>query len=76
LWFCGDGGSHFNQEQLSTSTVTSINLGSGLIAGICAAIISQPADTLLSKINKQKVHFHIVNRVLTARALKEASRLV
>lgn len=34
--------------------VTSINLGSGLIAGVTAAIISQPADTLLSKINKQK----------------------
>ncbi|KAL7754447.1 mitochondrial phosphate carrier protein [Sorochytrium milnesiophthora] len=42
------------KEQLSNSTITSINLGSGLIAGIAAAIISQPADTLLSKINKTK----------------------
>jgi len=42
------------KEQLSNGTVTAVNLGSGLIAGICAAIISQPADTLLSKINKQK----------------------
>jgi solute carrier family 25 phosphate transporter 3 len=42
------------KDQMSNGTVTSINLGAGLIAGICAAIISQPADTLLSKINKTK----------------------
>jgi len=29
---------------------TGINLGSGLIAGFAAAIVSQPADTMLSKI--------------------------
>lgn len=33
---------------------TTINLGSGLIAGLAAAVISQPADTMLSKINKTK----------------------
>jgi solute carrier family 25 (mitochondrial phosphate transporter), member 3 len=33
---------------------TGINLGSGLMAGFAAAIISQPADTMLSKINKTK----------------------
>lgn len=42
------------KEELSNGTITAVNLGSGLISGICAAIISQPADTLLSKINKQK----------------------
>jgi solute carrier family 25 phosphate transporter 3 len=42
------------KNQLSNSSITTINLGSGLIAGAAAAIISQPADTLLSKINKQK----------------------
>ena len=42
------------KDQLSNSTITTVNLGSGLAAGACAAIISQPADTLLSKINKQK----------------------
>lgn len=42
------------KDQLSPGTVTTVNLGSGVIAGTCAAIISQPADTLLSKINKQK----------------------
>lgn len=40
------------KSQMSSGTVTSINLASGLIAGIAAAIISQPADTLLSKVNK------------------------
>ncbi|KAI9164521.1 mitochondrial phosphate carrier protein [Blastocladiella emersonii ATCC 22665] len=42
------------KEQLSSGTVTSVNLGAGLIAGMAAAVISQPADTLLSKINKSK----------------------
>jgi len=42
------------KEQLSPSTVTAVNLGSGLGAGFVAAIISQPADTLLSKVNKTK----------------------
>lgn len=42
------------KAQLSSSQQTSINLGAGLIAGLAAAVISQPADTLLSKINKTK----------------------
>ncbi|WFD36500.1 mitochondrial phosphate carrier protein [Malassezia cuniculi] len=42
------------KESLSGSEATAYNLGSGLIAGFAAAIISQPADTLLSKINKTK----------------------
>ena len=33
---------------------TVYNLGSGLMAGFAAAIVSQPADTMLSKINKTK----------------------
>ncbi|KAJ5551917.1 hypothetical protein N7535_000141 [Penicillium sp. DV-2018c] len=41
-----------NKETLSDGAKTGINLGSGLIAGLAAAIISQPADTMLSKINK------------------------
>eukprot|EP00429_Kryptoperidinium_foliaceum_P129155 CAMPEP_0176283308 /NCGR_PEP_ID=MMETSP0121_2-20121125/51247_1 /TAXON_ID=160619 /ORGANISM="Kryptoperidinium foliaceum, Strain CCMP 1326" /LENGTH=127 /DNA_ID=CAMNT_0017623677 /DNA_START=30 /DNA_END=413 /DNA_ORIENTATION=+ len=31
---------------------TSVALGSGVIAGVVSAIISHPADTLLSKVNK------------------------
>lgn len=42
------------KASLSPSEATVYNLGSGLMAGFAAAIISQPADTLLSKINKNK----------------------
>lgn len=41
-----------DKENLSDSAKTGINLGSGLVAGLAAAIVSQPADTMLSKINK------------------------
>jgi len=37
---------------LSPNAKLSISLGSGIIAGFAAAILSQPADTLLSQINK------------------------
>lgn len=43
-----------DKKTASDGTQTLINLGSGLIAGFAAAIISQPADTMLSKINKTK----------------------
>ncbi|CAO3587259.1 unnamed protein product [Absidia cylindrospora] len=42
------------KEEISPSMLTVIDLNSGIIAGIAAALISQPADTLLSKINKEK----------------------
>ncbi|BFZ60746.1 mitochondrial phosphate carrier protein [Saitoella coloradoensis] len=41
-----------NKSEVSGSKATGINLSSGLIAGAAAAVVSQPADTLLSKINK------------------------
>jgi len=40
-------------DKCSKSLNMGISLGSGVIAGIAAAIISHPADTLLSKINKK-----------------------
>lgn len=43
-----------DKSTASDATQTAVNLGSGLIAGFAAAIISQPADTMLSKINKTK----------------------
>ncbi|GFF32332.1 mitochondrial phosphate carrier protein [Aspergillus udagawae] len=43
-----------DKSKLSNSAQTGVNLGSGLIAGFAAAIVSQPADTMLSKINKTK----------------------
>lgn len=39
--------------ELGTSTNLSIALLSGVIAGVASAIISHPADTLLSKVNKK-----------------------
>lgn len=39
-------------DQLGSGTNVAVSLGSGVIAGVAAAIISQPSDTLLSKINK------------------------
>lgn len=43
-----------DKSKLSNGAQTGVNLGSGLIAGFAAAVISQPADTMLSKINKTK----------------------
>ncbi|GHJ88831.1 hypothetical protein NliqN6_5233 [Naganishia liquefaciens] len=40
------------QAQLSEVKKLSITLGSGIVAGFAAAILSHPADTLLSQINK------------------------
>ena len=42
------------RSELSTGANTVVNLGSGIIAGCAAAIVSQPADTLLSKVHKTK----------------------
>lgn len=42
------------KAELSSGTATAVNLGAGIIAGCAAAIVSQPADTLLSKVNKTK----------------------
>ncbi|KAF3940653.1 Mitoferrin [Dactylella cylindrospora] len=43
-----------DKSTASDGLQTAVNLGSGLGAGFAAAIISQPADTMLSKINKTK----------------------
>jgi solute carrier family 25 (mitochondrial phosphate transporter), member 3 len=43
-----------DKSTASAGMQTTINLGSGLVAGLAAAVISQPADTMLSKINKTK----------------------
>merc|ERR1712037_883676 len=40
-------------ERMSKGGVLSVSLGSGVIAGVAAATISQPADGLLSKVNKK-----------------------
>jgi solute carrier family 25 phosphate transporter 3 len=38
--------------QMSSGENISVSLASGVVAGVAAAIVSHPADTLLSKINK------------------------
>ncbi|KAI8948824.1 mitochondrial phosphate carrier protein [Xylaria longipes] len=43
-----------DKSTVSSAGVTGINMGAGLIAGIAATLVSQPADTMLSKINKAK----------------------
>lgn len=42
-----------DRKTLGTGTKMGVSLTSGVIAGVAAAIISHPADTLLSKINKK-----------------------
>jgi len=44
--------SAFPKDKMSGGAQTGANLGAGLIAGFAAALVSQPADTMLSKINK------------------------
>jgi solute carrier family 25 phosphate transporter 3 len=43
------------KAEIRDSTKLLISLNSGIFAGICAAVVSQPADTVLSVINKTKV---------------------
>ena len=41
-----------NRDGAGKGTKLTVSLTSGVIAGVAAAVISHPADTLLSKINK------------------------
>ncbi|KAG9007737.1 Cu/Pi carrier [Tulasnella sp. 427] len=60
------------KSELTPGTLSALNLGSGLMAGFAAAIISQPADTLLSKINKTKA---LPGETVTGRLIKMAGQL-
>ncbi|EWC47160.1 mitochondrial phosphate carrier protein [Drechslerella stenobrocha 248] len=61
-----------DKSTASGATQTLVNLGSGLGAGFAAAIISQPADTMLSKINKTK---GLPGESTTSRLIKIAGEL-
>jgi solute carrier family 25 (mitochondrial phosphate transporter), member 3 len=63
---------YFPKEKMSNGMVTASNLGAGLVAGFAAAIISQPADTMLSKINKTK---GLPGESTTSRLIKIAGEL-
>ncbi|CAG7846806.1 Mitochondrial phosphate carrier protein AltName: Full=Mitochondrial import receptor; AltName: Full=Phosphate transport protein; Short=PTP; AltName: Full=mPic 1; AltName: Full=p32; Contains: RecName: Full=Mitochondrial phosphate carrier protein, N-terminally processed [Serendipita indica DSM 11827] len=60
------------KNELAPGTISSLNLGAGLVAGFAAAIISQPADTLLSKINKTSAK---PGETVTSRLVKMAGEL-
>ncbi|KAK0933307.1 mitochondrial phosphate carrier protein [Friedmanniomyces endolithicus] len=61
-----------DKSTASAGMNTAVNLGSGLIAGFAAAIVSQPADTMLSKINKTK---GLPGEGTTSRLIKIAKEL-
>lgn len=61
-----------DKDKASNGLKTAVNLGSGLIAGFAAAIVSQPADTMLSKINKTK---GLPGEGTTSRLIKIAKEL-
>jgi solute carrier family 25 phosphate transporter 3 len=61
-----------DKSKTSTGMQTVYNLGSGIIAGFAAAIISQPADTMLSRINKTK---GLPGEGTTSRLIKIAKEL-
>merc|ERR1712190_203214 len=50
IWYNSMGTS---PDKMSKSGMIGISLGSGVVAGVAAATISQPADGLLSKVNKK-----------------------
>ncbi|KAG8856470.1 Cu/Pi carrier [Tulasnella sp. 330] len=60
------------KAELSPGLAGSFNLLAGLIAGMAAAVISQPADTLLSKINKTKA---LPGETIASRLVKMAGQL-
>ncbi|KAI1632742.1 mitochondrial carrier domain-containing protein [Biscogniauxia mediterranea] len=62
----------YPKKDMSDGLQTAVNLGSGLIAGFAAAIVSQPADTMLSKINKTK---GLPGESTTSRLIKIAKEL-
>lgn len=61
-----------DKNSTSSGMQTVYNLGSGLIAGFAAALVSQPADTMLSKINKTK---GLPGEGTTSRLIKIAKEL-
>lgn len=61
-----------DKSTLSDAMQTTVNLGSGLMAGFAAALVSQPADTMLSKINKTK---GLPGEGTTSRLIKIAKEL-
>lgn len=62
----------FDKNNISNAGQTGVNLGCGLLAGFAAAFVSQPADTMLSKINKTR---GLPGESTTSRLVKIAGEL-
>jgi solute carrier family 25 phosphate transporter 3 len=63
---------YVDKATASAGMNTTVNLGSGLIAGFAAALVSQPADPMLSKINKTQA---LPGEGTTSRLIKIAKEL-
>ncbi|KAF4417177.1 putative phosphate transport protein MIR1 [Fusarium austroafricanum] len=61
-----------DKRELSSMGITGINLVAGLVAGLAAAVVSQPADTILSRINKERA---VTGESTTRRLVRIASEL-
>jgi len=58
------------QDKISSTTAAAISMTAGLMAGIVAGVISQPGDTILSKLNQQESEGPVLHQMLViARAL-------
>lgn len=53
------------KKDLNESQQLAVSLTGGIVAGVCAAIISQPADTVLSVINKKKTGGSVLKQIFT-----------
>jgi solute carrier family 25 phosphate transporter 3 len=60
------------KSELTPGMSTTLNLTGGVLAGCAAAFVSQPADTLLSKINKSKA---LPGETTTGRLISIAKQL-
>lgn len=49
---------------MSDNAKLAVSFSGGIFAGICAAVVSQPADTVLSKINQEKVEGSVMKASL------------
>ncbi|KAK2475953.1 hypothetical protein H9L39_11177, partial [Fusarium oxysporum f. sp. albedinis] len=61
-----------DKRELLLISITGINLGARLVAGLAAAVVSQPADMMLSRINKERA---VIGESISCRLVYIASEL-
>jgi len=52
------------KSELSDGTKLFVSFNSGIIAGLVAAIVSQPADTVFTKINQKKINTGMIRAII------------